>query len=143
MGKNEITEDMTADNSVGIHDELGEDIQEQYKEELQKEVESFEDAIKSTQEALENFQEQWENDKVVYNEMMKDGKESIKKINPEYSYELSDKYWEGRFNQLWYKWRQDSFLAERKIEEYKLKIEEMQKQLESSKQKLEEMEKGE
>lgn len=139
MGKNELTEDMqNTNNEVGISDDLGQDIESQYKEELLTEIKNFEDTIEKTQQDLDNFKEQWENDLVIYDEMLKEG--AIRRINPEFNYELSDRYWNAREKQLGYKFRMDKHMAEAKMQQYQTIIDTSKEQLEQAQQKLKELE---
>jgi exonuclease I len=139
IGEQEMNTEMekSEKNNVGIEDEYGLEIQKAQIENLKKELEAFDMSIDNTHKDIENFKDQWDNDNVIYECFL--AKDALKKLNPEFAYELEQKYWDARQKQLEYKYRADKFMAEQKLKQFELQLTTLTEQRDSAQNKLNEL----
>lgn len=128
---------MVEDNAGVTTDNIGAEILEAQKEQLHKEIELFEKNLEQLKKDKENFVTQWAVDNKLYEIILKD--DNMKKINPEFGYELNPEYWELRHKQQEFRYRMDKHLAESKIRGYDVQMQAAEEQLVSANQKLNEL----
>lgn len=136
MGKNKPADEQKA-NDVTVKDDIGEQILEEQRKAIERELEQFEKQLTQHEANKKNFAEQWEVDNELYQIMIANHKKL-----PEhciFEYEKDDKYWELRKRQLEYKYRMDKFMSEAKMREFDRAAEACQEEIDSAKKKLDEL----
>lgn len=136
MGKNEIA-NPNVESNVGIQDELGQLSIQQTIDNLNKEVQVFEENKESMIKGKENYLKQWAIDKRLL-ELQIEG-DNIRPLDPKTKLEASDEYWSLVKEKIAFKLRFDEYQANQQLEGYDKQIETFQEQIDSAKAKLKEM----
>jgi len=136
----EVYEKAGIKNNVSVKDDIGQDIEAEMIEALEREVALFNKNLDKIEADKENFVTQWKVDNELY-QLMIEGSAKVPEHRV-FEYEQSDRYWELRKQQLEFKYRQDKFMSEQRLGQYDTSKLALQEQLDSSQSKLTEL-KGE
>ena len=136
MGKNRDA-DPESKNDLGVHDDLGEEIEAAQRVALERELKQFTTQLEDTQKEKARYSEQWGVDNELYQMMIE--KNSKVPEHQAFEYEKEPRYWELRKTQLGFKYEMDKHLAESRIKGYDKISEEVQEQIDSATKKISEL----
>ena len=127
--------DENKENDVGVMDDIGQEIVQANKEALEKEIELFTNNLVQKEKLKVRFARQWKRDEEIWTIKL----DNIRKIEPIYEYEKSDKYWELLTDAVMDQYLQDKFTTESKLKHFDMEKEDITAELESCQKKLDEM----
>lgn len=132
--------DPTKNNDITVKDDIGKEMIEKTRENIQNELEQFKKNYPEMVKHKDRFVEMWNRDKRMYELMLEDG--NYKKIEPQYQYETVEEYWDIRKSQLQDKFAEDKYLSEQKIVEYEANLKHMEEEMQSCEEQLKKLDEG-
>ena len=129
-----MTEEFEKDLQGIKDDELGKLTAEQMKGKLEQDVTTLEKYLEQVKKDKANYEEQFEVDNAIWELIEAPG--MLRKIEPTFEFEKSDKYWELQEKKQYYRIRQDRAIGENQLKGYDYQVEELIKKLNAAKEKL-------
>lgn len=130
--------DPKINSEVGVMDSNGEQIVSEQRGAFQKEIEMYENNIKTLEQGRDRYKDQWDIEAQVYAIRLEG--DNAKAVSPKFKYEQDPRYWKLVKKITEYEFFQEKHQAESRLSGYEQRIKDTMNQLNSTRAKLAELE---
>jgi len=121
-------------SKLGVNDEIGQEIEGEFKEQLEKELSMHIQNHSTKIDTMERFKKQLARDTRMWDLMLQDM--NYKRVTPMFKYETLDEYWELAKGQLEDKITQEKYLSESRLKHMETEIIGIQEQITDCEEQL-------